>query len=109
MHAKRKQNRKRLAPEIEWREYPSIPSGEYSAYCKLAKQYWDPAFRRWTCLLRWDVLSRDLLNVVAKIPVWLPLGAHETPRASRRGKFLREWVIANNGPPSRGDRLSLKV
>ena len=96
-------------PEIEWREYPRIPPGEYFAYCKFAKRYRDPGFQRWTCLIRWDVLKDDLETVVATIPMWIPLGSEERPRASRRGNYLKEWVSANGGPPLRGDRLSPQV
>ena len=95
--------------EIEWREYPRIEPGTYPAYCKWAKRYRDPAFRRWTCLQRWDVLKDDLLTVIATIPCWLPLGTREKPWASRRGKYLREWVRANGGPPEKRDPLSPRV
>ena len=61
------------------------------------------------CLLRWDVLSDDLLTVIATVPCWFPLGNREKPHASRRGIFLKEWVRANGGPPARGDRLSPRV
>jgi hypothetical protein len=95
--------------QIEWKDYPQIPPGEYRAYCKWGKQYRDPGFRRWLCLLRWDVLTEDLLSVVATVPQWFPLGSRDKPRASRRGKYLPEWVRANGGPPARPDRLSLGV
>lgn len=99
----------RTEPEIEWREYPLIQAREYSAYCRWAKQYRDPSFQRWTCLLRWDVLTDDLLTVIASLPMWLPLGDRQKPWASRRGKYLQEWVKANGGPPARGDRLSPRI
>lgn len=95
---------------IGWTEYPRITPGEYYANCYFAKRYRDPGFKRWTCLLRWDVLSEDLQRTIAKcVPLWFPLGSGEAPRASRRGKYLREWVRANGGPPGKGDRLSPKV
>jgi hypothetical protein len=96
-------------PKIHWREYPRIAAGEYPAYCRWAKKYRDPGFKRWTCLLRFDVLTNDLLTVIATVPLWLPLGNKEKPEASRRGKYIREWVRANGGPPIRGDRLSPRV
>lgn len=101
--------KRRTEPEIEWREYPRIPPGRYSAYCKFAKWYRDPGFQRWTCLICWDVLKDDLVTVVATIPMWIPLGSGERPRASRRGNYLKEFVRANGGPPPRGDRLSPQV
>ena len=99
----------RTEPEIEWRDYPLIESREYPAYCRCAKQYRDPAFKRWTCLLRWDVFTDDFLTVIACVPYWLSLGSKEKPWASRRGNYLKEWVKANGGPPIRGDRLSPRV
>ena len=98
------------AAAIEWREYPRIVPGEYLAHCYWAKRYRDPCMRRWTCLLRWDVLSHDLQRTIAQcVPVWFALGEGDKPHASRRGKYLREWVRANGGPPGRGDRLSPNV
>jgi hypothetical protein len=100
---------RRAEPEIEWREYPRIPPGEYPAYCEWAKHYRDPGFRSWKCLLRWVVLTADRLTEIAKVPQWFALGDGEKPHGSRRGKYLPEWVRANGGPPFRGDRLSPRV
>ncbi len=100
---------RRAEPEIEWQEYPLIQSREYPAYCRFAKRYQDPGFRRWTCLLRFDVLTDDLLTVIATVPYWLSPGSQDKPRSSRRGKYLPEWVRVNGGPPPRGDRLSPRV
>jgi hypothetical protein len=95
---------------IEWKEYPRIPPGDYAAYCYWSKRYYDPGMHRWTCLLRWDVLSDDLQQTIARcIPLWFPLGNGEKPRASRRGKYLPEWVRANGATPTPGDRLSPRV
>ena len=106
-------NERKPHPEsdaIEWADYPRIETGEYFANCYFAKRYRDPAFHRWTCLLRWDVLSDDLQRTIARcVPLWFPLGDGECPRASRRGKYLREWVRANGGPPRKGDRLSPRI
>ncbi len=94
---------------IEWKEYPRIAPGEYRAYCKWGKLYRDPGFHGWRCLLRWDVLTDDLLRLVACVPLWWALGDGDKPHASRRGKYLPEWIRANSGPPTRGDRLSPRV
>ncbi len=103
--------RKRRADSeaIEWQEYPRIGPGEYRAYCKFGKHYRDPGFRRWLCLLRWDVLTDDACNVVACVPQFFALGNGAKPRASRRGTYFPEWVRASGGPPTRGDRLSPQV
>jgi hypothetical protein len=97
-------------PDVGWADYPRIKAGEYFAYCKWAKQYPEPGFRRWTCLLRWIVLSDDLITPLAPaIPMWFALGTGKRPHASRRGKYFPEWIRANGEPPARGDRLSPKV
>ena len=101
---------RRKEPEaIDWIEYPRIAAGEYSAYCAFARAYLDPGFKRWTCMLQWDVLTPDLARVIARVPMWLALGGGEKPRASRRGTYAKEWVKAFGGPPHRGDRLSPRV
>jgi hypothetical protein len=76
---------------IEWTDYPKIPTGEYSAYCAWAGKY------------------EGGIGVVARVPMWLSLGTGEKPRAPRRSNYLKEWVHANGGSPSRGDRLSPRV
>jgi hypothetical protein len=94
---------------VEWREYPRIAPGVYRAYSAVAKFHFDRSIRRWVCFVRWDVLSEDLVRVIARVPLWWNLGSGERPRASRRSKYLAEWVRANGGPPVRGDRLSPNV
>jgi hypothetical protein len=74
---KRKSPRRRrqlATGAIDWTDYPRIPPGEYSGYCAWAGQYYDPVFKRWTCLLRFDVLHKNQIDVVARIPMWLALG-----------------------------------
>lgn len=90
---------------IKWEDYARIPAGQYRAYCKYGKHYRDPGFKRWTCLLRWDVLTDDLLCNLACVPMWFPLGDGKKPRASRRGTYFPEWIRANGAPPVRKDRL----
>lgn len=96
-------------PEIEWQRYDRIQPGVYPAYCRWAKHYRDPGFKRWTCLLRFDVLSDDLLRVLARVPFWMNLGDRDKPRAGRRRRYFKEWVRANGEPPTRRDRLSPKL
>jgi hypothetical protein len=109
VHASKTAGHRTQEEVVDWKEYPSIPSGEYAAYCAWGRKYRDPAFRRWTCLLRFDVFRDGFTEVIARLPMWLSLGNGERPRASRRGKYLQEWVRANGSPPVRADRLSTKV
>ncbi len=104
--------RKRRAnsDEIEWKEYPRVAPGEYRGYCYWGKRYRDPGLHRWTCLLRWNLFSGDLLTTLAYcVPLWFSLGEGGKPHASRRGKYLREWVRANGESPGSGNRLSPNV
>ena len=95
---------------VDWKTYLRIDPGEYTAFCTWAKRYRDPGMRRWTCLLRWDVLSDDLLQTIAhSVPMWISLGDGDRPMASRRGKYLPVWVHAHGGPPAPGDRLSPNI
>ena len=96
-------------PKIEWRDYDRIESVFYPAYCRSAKHYRDPGFKRWTCLLRFDVLSDDLFRVIAYVPLWLNLGEGGKPEAGRRRRYFAEWVRANGRPPRRRDRLSPQI
>lgn len=99
------------APDIQqrWNEYPRVPPGEYTAYVRYARRYQDPGYRRWTCLLIFDLLSGDLLRVIASVPMWLNLGSGDKPAATRRSRYTLEWARASGRPPARVDRLSLTV
>jgi hypothetical protein len=96
-------------PEIEWRDYLRIQPGSYFAYCRWAKKYRDRGFRRWTCLLRFNVLSDDLLRSLGSVPCWLNVSGGEKPFAGRRSRYFAEWIRANGTAPTRGDRLSPRV
>lgn len=99
----------RVEPEIQWQDYDRISPGVYPAYCRWAKRYFDRGFKRWTCLLRFEVLSSDLVRVIANVPMWLNLGAKDKPHAGRRRRYFAEWIHANGGAPHRTDRLSPDV
>lgn len=97
-------------PSVTWADYPRIKPGDYPAYCKKAHWYWEPGFKRWTCILWFDVLGEDdLQSLLGKIPMWINGRSGEKPHAGRRGRYLLEWVRANGGPPARRDRLSPRV
>jgi len=89
-------------------EYPRIAPGNYEAYCRGGQIYRDPGYRRWTCLLRFDVLTEGG-ECIASVPMWLNLGGEAKPRASRRSFYFREWSKASGAPPARRGRLSPKV
>jgi hypothetical protein len=86
----------------------SIPCGQYLAFCREAEIYFDGGFKRWTCLLDFDIVSEQF-EPIAKLPLWFNLGTGRKPRVTRRSNFLAAWIKANNAPPSRIDRLSPKV
>jgi hypothetical protein len=96
-------------PDVVWGDYVRLEPGNYQAYCKRANWYWDPSYKRWTCLLLFDVLATNLNDSLGTIPLWFNGGDKDKPRAGRRGLYLSEWVRANGGPPVRKDRLSPKV
>jgi hypothetical protein len=98
----------RLAePEITHDDYPRIEPGEYRAYCRSARIYFDPGFRKWVCLLRWDVLDLEGTRTLARIAKWIYVGRKQ--HCTRRSQFWREYLRANGGPPTRKDRLCSSV
>lgn len=96
-------------PAVEWVEYPRLEPGDYPAYCKRAKWYWEPGFKRWTCILLFDVLKEGQDSSLGTIPMWFNGGAGEKPKAGRRTNYFPAWVAANGGPPVRKDRLSPSI
>ena len=97
--------------EISWSDYPRVEPGEYRGYVRVAKTYFDVRYKRWTCLLRFDLLSNDCQRVLAeRIPCWLSLGYGNKPHASSKGSYFAAWLDANGGhKPRRTDRLSPRI
>lgn len=101
----------KLEPEITYDQYVRILPGNYLGLCKSAKVYRDKNYKRWVCLLRWDIIqSSSCFEPIARgVPLFLNLGAQGKPHAGRRSRYFSEWIRANSGPPARGDRLSPTV
>jgi hypothetical protein len=96
-------------PEIACVLGTRIEPGDYRAYVRAADWYFDRGFRRWTCILKFDVYD-DRDNLVArKIPMWMNLGRGDRPKAGRRSRYFDEWFRANGAAPNRADRLSPQV
>src|SRR5439155_3479952 len=96
-------------PSVRWRHYDRLPAGEYTAYCRRALTYYDSGFKRFTCLLLWDVLSPEGESI-GRVRQWLNLGSKARPRATRRSRYWAAWIAANDGkPPLRSDRLSPEI
>ena len=96
-------------PAVKWADYPRITPGVYEAYCRRAHWYWEPAYRRWTCILLFNVFTEGLQSSSTEIPMWINGGGGITPKASRHTLYLPVWVKANGGPPGRRERLSPRV
>ena len=96
-------------PEIAYYRADRLEPGEYPAFSRKAQTFRDRVFRRWICAVQFDVRSDDLLSVLGRVTLFLPLGSREQPHAGRRGKYWAAWIEANGGPPKRGDRLSSRV
>jgi hypothetical protein len=92
-------------PAIQWADYPRIEPGEYDATSGSARVYFDKAFRRHICMVRFVIVG----DTTVKIPWFLNLGDKEAPSARRRSKYWAAWMQANGGPPKRGDRLSPRI
>jgi len=96
-------------PEIDWSDYLRFEPSTYRAYCRRAKPYYDRRFKRWTCLLLFDVVDASLNVIGHSVPMWLNLGPSDRPHAARSGRYFKEWILANGGPPKRKDRVSHKL
>lgn len=94
-------------PDITHDAYVRITPGEYRAYCRAARIYRDPGFKKWVCLLRWEVFDSAGSRIMARIPQWLYIG--RKPHATRRAQFWREWCRAHGGAPSREDRMTARA
>lgn len=101
--------RSRAEPEISWSFAPRLPPGEYPAFCRSSRTYWDKQFKRWSCAVQFEVLDDSLTQVLARLTWYLCLGAKEKPHAGRRGNYWAAWLRANGGSPKRGDRVSSRV
>jgi hypothetical protein len=81
-------------PDVMWNQYPRLEPGDYPAFCKKASWYQDPGYKRWTCLLLFDVLAANLNDSLGIVHLWFNGGDGDTPHASRRGLYLPEWLRA---------------
>ena len=77
---------RRLEPGIKWATYPRIEPGEYRAYCKAVRWYFDRPYRRWVCLLRFDALSPDLLQTVALLAILFERRKWRTTKSCTMGR-----------------------
>ncbi len=96
-------------PEIEWNYAPRIEPGKYRARSVSSTVYQDRGFKRWVCLVLFDILDDSLVDVRARVGWFLNLGSGTAPRSGRRSNYWSAWVKANGSPPNRRDRLSPRV
>ncbi len=97
-------------PEIEMPHYARIQPGIYSSYCRHSCIYYDRCYKRWVCLLRFDIFAADNITVLGSPCMFLNLGSGKKPRASLRGRFLVELKKADaEAEARRHDRLTARV
>jgi hypothetical protein len=82
---------------------PLVPDHEYLAFCKSAKKYRNPRFKRHEITLEFVLVDCESEGITLK-----RYFSAETA-GKKRSNYKREWVIANRGiAPSRGDRMPYK-
>jgi hypothetical protein len=102
--------KRKQKPEIMCMLHGSqIPAGEYDAYARVADWYEDPQFKRWCCIVKFDVFDAGHNLLARDVPLWWNLGRGEKPKVGRRSKYFEAWTRASGEEPKRGDRLSPKV
>ena len=97
------------APVCEGDPYPLFEPGKYEAQGVQACLYRDPQFRRWTVLIRFQLLANGGVASVGQACGFFNLGQGEMPRAGRRSRYWRAWVIANGAQPRKRQVLSPRV
>ncbi len=95
--------------EVAWRPRDHIAPGEYPAFSRHSKIFWDGMYKRWVCLVNFDILD-DHLSAIAKLGWFSNLGKGDKPHAGHRSKFWAAWILANSGRnPKRIDRLTASI
>ena len=92
------------APICEEEPYPLLTPGRYKAQCVHASTYRDPQFRSWKALLRFQLLLNG-----EKVVGFFHLGQGDKPKAGRRSRYWRAWVIANGAQPRKRQELSPRM
>jgi len=87
--------------------YPHYKPGNYEARCIEAQPYTDPQFKRQKCLLRFQIVSLD--EAVSNGPVCAILNLKNEEDPGKRSRYRHEWIIANGGPPRKGQTWSHEV
>jgi hypothetical protein len=98
-----------FAPVCDENPYPLLKPGKYAAQSVHARIYRDPQFRRWTVMIRFQLLASGGLACVGQVCGFFNLGQDENPRAGRRSRYWRAWVIANGAQPRKRQVLSPRV
>jgi len=96
-------------PVCEENPYPLLQAGKYEAQCVHSCLYRDLQFRRWTALLRFQLLASGSLTSLGPVCAFLNLGNREKSKAGRRSRYWRAWVIANGEQPRKRQVLSPRV
>lgn len=92
---------------IEFASWDRISPGTYSAYSRNAFVYLDRGFKRWVCMVKFDILDGE--KKIASLAWFLNLGKGEKAHAGLRSNFYAAWVMASGTKPQRLDRTALKV
>lgn len=91
-------------PVAENDPYPRYEPGVYEAECLRAEVYFDRAFKRWNCLLKFALVPTG-----EPVCGFLNLGSGQKPHAGPRSEYRRAWIIAQGEQPKRRQVLSKRV
>jgi hypothetical protein len=91
-------------PVCERAPYPRYEPGTYEAECISAEIGFDAMYRRWSCVLKFSILSDGS-------PVWCFLNLGKNPKNGKRSRsrYYRAWVIANGERPRNRQTLSSRL
>jgi hypothetical protein len=94
---------KEIAPTFVASE--RLEPGEYRGHCRHTNIYRDGFFKRWICLLQFDVKG-DSLQTIGHATRFINLGRRDKPHFGRRSDYFAEYVKAMGAAPKRADRVA---
>ena len=96
------------AAGLIWRgpEYPILTAGKYTVRgVRIQGPEWCANFRRWSLRVEFTLIDEPVL-----VSAFFNLGADpKAQRAGRQSRYYKAWVIANDGHPHKGQRMSPDV
>ena len=104
----RTRGKPKAVPSLVWDKdaYPRVAPGKYlAAAVRVQGPEWVASFARWSILVEFELLDDG-----TRVCAFYNLGSErEKLSLGRRGKYVRDWTLANGEAPHRGEILDPQV